>query len=119
MKDSVANNHPSTSTSISRIINIKLISYVIGILLWVEGGMFLICMGVSLFYQEDAYRYFLYSSGINLIIGGLLMAYGKGATTWMTRKDGYCIVTMAHVYVVRHVTVLDERGDSIRHRCFL
>ncbi len=93
MKDSVANNHPSTSTSISRIINIKLISYVIGILLWVEGGMFLICMGVSLFYQEDAYRYFLYSSGINLIIGGLLMAYGKGATTWMTRKDGYCIVT--------------------------
>lgn len=97
MEDSFSNNHPRTSASISRIINIKLISYVIGILLWVEGGMFLICMGVSLFYHEEAYRYFLYSSGINLLIGGGLMAYGRGADTWMTRKDGYCIVTFTWV----------------------
>lgn len=97
MEDSFSNNHPQTGTSISDIINIKLISYVIGILLWVEGGMFLICMGVSLFYHEDAYRYFLYSSGINLCIGGGLIAYGKGADTWMTRRDGYCIVTFTWI----------------------
>lgn len=97
MEDSFSNNHPQTGTSISNIINIKLISYVIGILLWVEGGMFLICMGVSLFYHEDAYRYFLYSSGINLLIGGGLIAYGKGADTWMTRRDGYCIVTFTWI----------------------
>lgn len=93
MKESFSNNHTQTGTSISNIINIKLISYVIGILLWVEGGMFLICMGVSLFYHEEAYQYFLYSAGINLLIGGGLITYGKGADTWMTRRDGYCIVT--------------------------
>ncbi|MCD8318709.1 MAG: TrkH family potassium uptake protein [Paraprevotella sp.] len=75
------------------IVNAKLIAYVIGILLWVEGGMLLICMGVSLLYHEDSYIYFLYATGINLIIGGGLMAYGKGTNTWITRRDGYCVVT--------------------------
>ena len=32
---------------LNNIINAKLIAYVIGILLWVEGGMLLVCMGVS------------------------------------------------------------------------
>ena len=45
---------------LNNIINAKLIAYVIGILLWVEGGMLLICMGVSLLYREDSYKYFLY-----------------------------------------------------------
>ena len=79
---------------LNNIINAKLIAYVIGILLWVEGGMLLICMGVSLLYREDSYKYFLYAAGINLITGGGLTAYGKGAKTWMTRRDGYCIVTL-------------------------
>ena len=79
---------------LNNIINAKLIAYVIGILLWVEGGMLLICMGVSLLYHEDSYKYFLYAAGINLITGGGLTAYGKGAKTWMTRRDGYCIVTL-------------------------
>lgn len=76
------------------IINTKLIAYVIGILLWVEGGMLLACMGVSLLYHEESYKYFLYTTGINVVAGGALMAYGKGAKTWMTRRDGYCIVTL-------------------------
>ena len=79
---------------LNNIINAKLIAYVIGILLWVEGGMLLVCMGVSLLYREDSYKYFLYAAGINLITGGGLTAYGKGAKTWMTRRDGYCIVTL-------------------------
>lgn len=92
MENSFSDHHINTGNAISNIINIKLISYVIGILLWVEGGMFLICMGISLLYDEKDYRYFLYSAGINLLIGSGLVAYGKGADTWMTRRDGYCIV---------------------------
>ena len=97
MKDSLSNNSSRTETPLSNIINLRLICYVIGILLWVEGGMFLICMGVSLFYHEEAYRCFLYSTVVNLLIGGGLMAYGKGADTWMTRRDGYCIVTFTWI----------------------
>lgn len=79
---------------LNNIINAKLIAYVIGILLWVEGGLLLCCMAVSLFYNEATYLDFLYSSGINFVIGGLLVLYGRGAQTWMTRRDGYCIVTL-------------------------
>ena len=79
---------------LNNIINAKLIAYVIGILLWVEGGMLLICMCVSLLYHEESYKYFLYAVGINLIAGVGLTTYGKGAKTWMTRRDGYCIVTL-------------------------
>lgn len=77
-----------------KIINIKLIAYAIGILLWIEGGMLLICMGVSLLYQESCYKHFLISAGINAVIGSILILYGRGTTTWMTRKDGYFIVTL-------------------------
>lgn len=87
-------NENNGTTSLNNIVNTKLIAYVIGILLWVEGGLFLICMGVSLFYKEASYIHFLYATGINLLIGGSLMTYGKGARTWMTRRDGYCIVTL-------------------------
>ncbi len=79
---------------LNNIINVKLIAYVIGILLWVEDGMFLICMGVSLLFHEDSYVYFAYAAVVNLIVGGGLMACGWGAETWMTRRDGYCIVTL-------------------------
>lgn len=84
-------------SSLDHIINLKLIAYIIGILLWVEAGMFLICMGVSLLYHEDSYKYFLYATGINILLGSGLMAYGKGANTWMTRKDGFCIVSLTWV----------------------
>lgn len=79
------------------IINAKLIAYVIGILTWVEGGLLLLCMAVSLLYHEDDYIYFLYATGINVLVGGCLTAYGKGADTWMTRRDGYCIVSLTWV----------------------
>ncbi len=79
---------------LDNIINTKLIAYVIGILTWVEGGMLLVCMGVSLFYREACHRHFLYAAGASLVAGAGLTAYGKGAKTWMTRRDGYCIVTL-------------------------
>lgn len=81
-------------TPLDNIINTRLIAYVIGILLWVEGGMLLLCMGVSLFYGEESYKDFLYAALANLLAGGALTVYGRGADTWMTRRDGYCIVTL-------------------------
>ena len=78
----------------NKILNVKLIAYAIGILLWVEGGMLLLCMGVSLLYHEPCYKAFLYTTIINALVGSGLILYGKGADTWMTRKDGYFIVTV-------------------------
>ena len=89
-------NH-SGQAPLKHIINAKLIAYVIGILTWVEGGLLLLCMGVSLCYHEAHYLHFLYAAGINLLAGGALVAYGHGADTWMTRRDGYCIVSLTWV----------------------
>lgn len=88
------NRISSKNIPFKKILNFKLIAYAIGILLWVEGGMLLLCMGVSLFYQEECFKHFLYTAGINALIGSGLIFYGRGADTWMTRKDGYFIVTL-------------------------
>lgn len=92
---SSATIHPKKQ--IDHIINTKIIAYVLGILLWVEGAMFLISMGVSLYYHEESYKAFLYTLIINLVAGGLLMAYGKGANNRVTRRDGYCIVSLTWI----------------------
>ena len=94
MDQNFLTEHSGRHVPVNNIINTKLIAYVIGILLWVEGGMFLLCMGISLFYDEPTYKDFLYATVINLLVGGGLIAYGRGANTWMTRRDGYCIVTL-------------------------
>ncbi len=82
---------------LNHIINTKLIAYALGILLCVEGGLFLICMGVSLYYHEPEYLDFIYSATINFTLGSILMFYGHGASTWMTRRDGYCTVTLTWI----------------------
>lgn len=94
MVQSLKEKKIAAHSSLYNIINVKLIAYIIGILLCVEGGFFLICMCVSLFYQESSYIHFLISAGINASIGTLLMFYGRKANTWMTRRDGYCIVSL-------------------------
>lgn len=34
------------------LINARLIIYILGVLVWVEAGLFALCAGVSLLYQE-------------------------------------------------------------------
>ena len=77
----------------SNLINFKLISYVLGILLLVEGGMFLICAGISLCYNEPDYIYFIYTLGINVAVGSILLLYGRNAKTQTNRRDGFFIVS--------------------------
>ncbi|MEG1562503.1 MAG: TrkH family potassium uptake protein [Bacteroides sp.] len=79
------------------LINRKMIFRVLGVLLLIEGMMFLVCTSVSLSYGEDDYRYFLYTFLLNSGIGGTMMLYGRKAKNKLNRRDGYCIVTLAWV----------------------
>lgn len=85
------------SPPLNRIINLKMIAYVLGILLWVEGAMFLVCMGVSLYFNEPEYIYFLITFGINFVLGLLLTFYGNDGNKWVTRRDGFFIVSLTWV----------------------
>ena len=76
-------------------INFKLVSCILGILLYMEAFLFLICTGVSLIYRDPDYMYFIYCMLINTGLGSLLMAYGKGCERRITQRDGYLIVALA------------------------
>ena len=80
------------------MINRKMIGRVLGMLLFIELGMFLLCAGVSAGYGESDYKYFLYTCIINAVVGGLLLLYGRGAENKMSRRDGYCVVTLSWVF---------------------
>lgn len=75
-----------------------MIGRVLGMLLFIELGMFLLCAGVSAGYGESDYKYFLYTCIINAVVGGLLLLYGRGAENKMSRRDGYCVVTLSWVF---------------------
>lgn len=79
------------------LINPKMIFRVLGVLLFIEAAMFLICMSVSLLYRETDYIYFVYSMLINIGVGGVMVLYGHNAENHLNRRDGYCIVSLAWV----------------------
>ena len=76
-------------------INFKLVACILGILLYMEAFLFLICTGVSLIYHDPDYMYFLYCILINTGLGTLFMAYGKGCERRITQREGYLVVALA------------------------
>lgn len=77
---------------INSLINRPMILRILGVLLWVESLMFLICAGVSIVYAEPDYLSFVYSAVISVVVGGILFFLGRKAENRLTRRDGYCIV---------------------------
>lgn len=88
---------PFQQSNTNSLINKKMIGRVLGILLFIEAGLFIICAGVNLLYKENDYIYFLYTCGVNVLFGSALLLYGRGAENKMSRRDGYCIVTLSWV----------------------
>ncbi len=79
------------------LINKKMIFRVLGILLFIESVMFLLCAGISFCYDEPDYKYFLYAALLNSGVGGVLLLMGRKAERRLTRRDGYCIVSLTWV----------------------
>lgn len=94
MEEYISDNSVYARAKSNSMINPKMIGRVLGALLFIELGMFLLCAGISLGYGEDDYKYFLYTCVINAVAGGLLLLYGRGAENRMSRRDGYCVVTL-------------------------
>ena len=113
MEEIVANNVLNRNKS---LINRKMILKILGILLFLEGIMFLICTGVSLSYNEPDYIYFIYSTLIAVVVGGLFLILGKGAENKLSRRDGYCIV--AFTWVLFTAFGMLPFYDTFRSGCF-
>ena len=87
MEEYISDNSVYARAKSNSMINPKMIGRVLGTLLFIELGMFLLCAGISLGYGEDDYKYFLYTCVINAVAGGLLLLYGRGAENKMSRTD--------------------------------
>ena len=79
-------------------LNYKMILKILGILLYLEGAMFLICSLVSAIYNESDYIYFIYTTLINAGVGTLLVLFGRNARNNLSRRDGYCIVAFTWLF---------------------
>ena len=98
MEEYISDNSLYIRSKNNSMINRKMIGRVLGMLLFIELGMFLLCAGVSAGYGESDYKYFLYTCIINAVVGGLLLLYGRGAENKMSWRDGYCVVTLSWVF---------------------
>ena len=79
------------------MINWKMITRIMGALLFIEAGFLLLCSLFPVFYKEDDLLPFLLSAGITAICGLAAFYFGKDAGTKFGRRDGYLIVTLAWI----------------------
>ncbi|WP_297096911.1 TrkH family potassium uptake protein [uncultured Draconibacterium sp.] len=78
-------------------MNLKIIFRVLGFLLFVEGIAMGIALLVALIYGEHDTGAFLISGGINLAIGGLIVAATSKAKKDIGKREGFIIVSMVWI----------------------
>ena len=84
MEDFVSINVNTGRSRTNSLINRKMIFRILGILLFMEAAMFLVCASVSWYYREKEYIYFIYSILINVgvvVKSGLFAKHDYGAVT--------------------------------------
>lgn len=97
MEDTYQTNSLLFKNKKDGLINFGTVSYVLGILVLVEAGLFAICAGISAFYHENSYTYFIWTMLINIAIGVIMVLAGNRRCNNISRRDGYCIVSISWI----------------------
>lgn len=79
------------------MINYKLVSKILGLLLFIEAGLLLLCLGMAFAYQEDDILAFLITIGLTTATGFIFLSAGSNAENSMSRRDAYLIVSLAWI----------------------
>jgi trk system potassium uptake protein TrkH len=74
-------------------MNFRFVLYVLGALLFIEGGLLLLPVVVSLLYGEHDLLPMLYSSGIAFAIGGAVWYANRNCSKEISRREGFVIVS--------------------------
>lgn len=80
-----------------KILNLKILARAIGSLLFVETGMLLLCMCVSLIYREQDFKAFILSAAITFLLGFALRYAGRKSSLVLARRDAYIIVAFTWI----------------------
>lgn len=79
------------------MVNLRIVSKIIGQLLFILAFMMLVCMGMSFGYGENDSMPFLWSAVITAICGLAFRQWGKKAENNLFRRDAYLVVTLTWV----------------------
>lgn len=79
------------------MINNKIISHILGQLLFVVSVMLTVCLGVGIIYHEDVWFAFGVPVLISLFLGFVLVFMGRGAEVAMSRRDSYLVVSLTWI----------------------
>ena len=96
MEDTYQTNSLLFKKNKDGLINFGTVSYVLGILVLVEAGLFAICAGISAFYHENSYIYFIWTMLMNIGIGGIMVLAGNRRCNNISRRDGYYL-SLIHI----------------------
>lgn len=77
------------------MLNYKIISKILGSLLFIEAFLLLMCLGVAVFYNEDDILSFAVAVGVTMFFGFFLRFFGRDAENRMSRRDSFLVVTLA------------------------
>lgn len=79
------------------MINKKIISTIIGTLLYIEALLLALCSIFGFYYHENDKNAFAISACIAVGAGSLFSLYGRGAERKFGRRDGYIIVSISWI----------------------
>ncbi len=79
------------------MLNYKIISKILGSLLWLEATLMICCLTVAACYGGHDVWPFAHSIIIIAVAGGVLRFYGRNASNMLSRRDAYFVVTVAWV----------------------
>ena len=75
------------------MVNYKIISKIIGSLLFIEAFFMSWCLGVSFLFNEDDHMAFLISIVLTMAAGFLFLLFGNRSDNSLSRRDAYIVVT--------------------------
>ncbi|MGL4994181.1 MAG: TrkH family potassium uptake protein [Bacteroidales bacterium] len=78
-------------------INLKLTSYVLGLLLFVEAGFLSLSLLVSVIYKESDLYSFIISVVTTILFGSMLIFAGRGYKQDIGKREGFLIVTLTWI----------------------
>ncbi|MGL5937421.1 MAG: TrkH family potassium uptake protein [Phocaeicola sp.] len=79
------------------MINIKMISRVLGYLFCIESAFLLLCSFMALYFEESDVPAFFISIASTLTTGLILIFAGRNAERRISRRDGYIVVSLSWV----------------------
>ena len=75
------------------MVNFRIVSKIIGQLLFLEGAFMLCCFLMALYYDEDDVMAFIISLIATVGAGLVFKYFGRDASNNMSRRDAYLVVT--------------------------